>query len=463
MTSHAAPAAVLAFFLPFVAATSPPAARQETTAPAAVDAAVEGIVVHQDGSPAAGVPVTVEGYDDPGLAGFLTFFFTLGFACLFADACGGQSTGGAGAATGADGGYRGLLPGSYVAGTETDTDWTVTAALPPGAGQVRGPSSEFEFEVNIAVQAAPPLPLWEETPTFSVDGWEATVSVDGDPPAGTGRPTVSIATSGGTMRMPAPTATVDLRRLESDRSVTKPSPPAGYATAYADVRVPHANGRTIYHQAVSTGVVGLPAIDLTPPSRGAACTMAKTDGTVVSVPRGQNCSATDGNRSGPVGSYGTESITVELDAPVEMVDVFVVGCLDECTVEASGDGSSWTTLGHSWTAPDDGSTPYNELLVASPDEPMAARFVRVTAPGGVEGVTEVSVWPAPPVPVPPTTVAPATVPAPTTPGVLTRALPGPAGDDGHGNTAQLAVAALFLLALSGAAVGLVMVRGRGPA
>ncbi|MEA2826214.1 MAG: hypothetical protein QOG43_653 [Actinomycetota bacterium] len=460
MTIHAASAAVLAFLLPFVAAPPAPA-RQETTPPAA-DAAVEGIVVHQDGSPAAGVPVTVEGYDDPGLAGFLTLFFSLGFACLF-DACGGQSTDGAGATTGADGGYRGSLPGSYVAGTETDTDWTVTAALPPAEGQVRGPSSEFEFEVNIAVQAAPPLPLWEETPTFSVDGWEATVSVDGDPPAGTGRPTVSIATSGGTISSPAPTATVDLRRLESDRSTSQPSPPAGYASAYADVRVPHANGRTIYHQVVSTGVVGLPAIDLTPPSRGAACTLAKTDGTVVSVPRGQSCSATDGNRSGPVGSYGTESITVELDAPVEMVDVFVVGCLDECTVEASADGVSWTTLAHSWTDGDTATTPYNELLVASPDGPLAARFVRVSGPGGVEGVTEVSVWPAPPVPVPPTTVAPTTIPATTIPGVLTGALPDSPGDDDRGDTAPLAVAALFALALSGAAVALVTVRGRRPA
>ncbi len=453
--THAAAAVLLAVSL--LLASAPPAAAGQEAAPAAVDAAVEGIVVHQDGSPAAGVPVTVDGYDDPGVTGFLTMFFSLGFACLVG-ACGGDSTEGAGATTGADGGYRGSLPGSYVAGTETDTDWTVTAALPAAEGQVRGPSSEFEFEVNIAVQAAPPLPLWEETPTFSVDGWEATVTVDGDPPAGTARPTVSIATSGGTMTMPTPTATVDLRRLEADRSVTKPSSPAGYGTAYADVRVPHANGRTIYHQVVNTGVVGLPAIDLTPPSRGAACSIVKTDGTVLAVPRGQNCHATDGSRSGTVGSYGTEAITVELDAPVEMVDVFVVGCLDECTVEASGDGSSWTTLAHSWTDADTGTTPYNELLVVSPDAPLATRFVRVTAPGGIEGVTEVSVWPAPPAPVPPTTVAPTTIPASTIPGALT-ALP-PTDDDDDGSTAPLAVAALFAIALSGTAVALVMVRGR---
>ena len=100
---------------------------------------MEGIVVHQDGSPAAGVPVTVVGYDDAGVTGFLTMFFTLGFACLVG-ACGGDSTEGAGATTGADGGYRGSLPGSYVAGTETDTDWMVTAALPAAEGQAGVPA-----------------------------------------------------------------------------------------------------------------------------------------------------------------------------------------------------------------------------------------------------------------------------------------------------------------------------------
>ncbi len=455
-----AAAAVVVLALALLLLAPPPAeARRQ---PAAQDAAVEGIVTHQDGSPAEGVPVEVVGYDDPGLVGALTLVFSLGLACIVDSVCGGESTGGAGATTGADGGYHGTLPGSYIAGTETDTDWTVTASLPPTAGEVRGPSSAFEFEVNIALQAAPPLPLWEQTPTFSVDGWQATVAVDGEPPAGTGRPTVSVGTSGGTISVPGPSATVDLRRLEADHTDTKPSPPRGYATAYADVRVPHANGRTIYHQAVSTGIVALPAIDLTPPSRHAGCSILNTDGTVVSVAPGQHCSVTDGNRSG-VGSYGTASVTVELESAVDVADVFVVGCLDECTVEASADGVAWTTLSTNWTDPDTGTAPYNELLVASPESPLSARFVRVSAPGGIQ-VTEVSVWPPPPAPVPPTTPAPApaTVP-PRVPVATGGAAPAPAdpdSDEGGWSTESVAAVALIALVLAGAAVAVAMAKGR---
>ncbi len=454
---RAAAAALVALVL---LAPSPADARQPQTP--AQDAAVEGVVTHQDGSPAEGVPVRVVGYDDPGLVGALTLVFSLGLACI-ADfsICGGDSTGGTGATTGADGGYHGSLPGSYVAGTETDTDWTVTATLPPAAGQVRGPSSAFEFEVNIALQAAPPLPLWEQTPSFSVDGWEATVSVDGRPPAGTGETTVAITTTGGTISVPGSSATVDLRRLEAVDSDPGTAQPHGYATAYADVRVPHANGRTIYHQAVTTGVVALPPVDLTPPSRWAPCSIVTTDGTVTAMPR-ERCAATDGRRSG-FGATGTASVTVELESPVEVADVFVVGCLDHCTVEASADGATWTALTNGWTDASSSAASYNDLLVASPAAPLASRFVRVSAPGGIEDVTEVSVWPGPAALVPPTTVAPVTVPAPVTVGISPTApvLPAPHDDGGGGtSTASLAVVAVVALAVAGGAVAIAMAKGR---
>ena len=74
------------------------------------------------------------------------------------------------------------------------------------------------------------------------------------------------------------------------------------------------------------GRVGLPAIDLIPPSRGAACSIVKTDGTVLAVARGQTARSPTAAGREQSGRYGTEAITVDLASPVEVVDVFVVGC-----------------------------------------------------------------------------------------------------------------------------------------
>ena len=89
---------------------------------------------------AAGVPASVVGYDSAGVAGVVATMFTLGLACFAEhELCLGNSTDRAGrtrrAPTAAT---TGSLPDSYVAGTETDTDWVVTAGLPgdrrPGRG-----------------------------------------------------------------------------------------------------------------------------------------------------------------------------------------------------------------------------------------------------------------------------------------------------------------------------------------
>jgi hypothetical protein len=85
--------------------------------------------------------------------------------------------------TRADGSYSGSLPGAYVAGTETDADWIITASRPARRGEAEVASSSFELEVNTAVQEAPDLPLWDSTPTVTVDGYRVHVSVAAHPAA----------------------------------------------------------------------------------------------------------------------------------------------------------------------------------------------------------------------------------------------------------------------------------------
>ena len=399
MTSHpprrlrwAGATALAAILLPFIGAGPAPArADSRAQQPAGrQDAVVEGVVLHHDGSPAEGVPVEVAGYDDAGFGGAIVAIFSLGIACIADSAsCVGTATEGGAANTAADGSYRGTLPDSYVPGTETDTDWVVTASLPRGEGQVEGPRSAFEFEVNIAVQAAPPLALWEEAPTVSLDGWRATASV-GSPPAGTGPPAVWFRRQGGSPVFVRDGGdTLDLRHLESDTGDSGVL--HTYAVAHADVRVPHANGRTIYHQDLFTATVALPPVVLVPPSRGARCTMADSAGTPVPHDPESPCPMTDGNRVNRL-PEGVSSVVVELPAMTEVADVFVIGCSQGCAVESSADGATWSVLANDPTIAETYGFPTEDLLVAAAESPQAARFVRVTRPDGVYALSEISVW-----------------------------------------------------------------------
>jgi hypothetical protein len=431
------------------------------------DAVVEGVVRHPDGSPAEGVAVEVVGYDDAGLAGALVAVFSLGLACIADSAsCVGTSTDGGGRRTAADGSYRGSLPDSYVPGTETDTDWVVTASLPKKEGQVEGPRSAFEFEVNIAVQAAPPLALWEETPSVSLDGWRATVSV-GAPPEGTNPPALWFSDNGQARVLVGDDGdTLDLRHLESatdDSGVVH-----AYAVAHADVRVRHANGRTIYHQDLLTATVALPPIGLVPPSRRARCSMVDSAGAPVPQAGGGGCPVTDGNRVSGV-PEGARSVVVELATMTDVADVFVVGCSQGCTVEASADGTTWWVLTNDPTIAETYASPSEALLVASSDAPQAGRFVRVTRPDTAYALSEVSVWPGAPTP-----TRRATTGGTTTGGAATSGGAGsPAGDptrpafsegqessDGGWNAAPAIAIGLAALALLGAgtAFGVVWAR-----
>jgi hypothetical protein len=351
-----------------------------TPAVAAANARVVGRVVGADGKPAAGAKVRVT-QTDTGI--WIPLFAPTGPTRVVTDTV-----------AGADGRYSSPLPDAYVAGTETDTDWIVSASKPAEPGQRSGPVSSLEFEVNTALQEAPDLPLWESTPTISLDGYRATVRLSEQPPQGD--PYVFL----GPERVKGTSASFDLRLQEPASGTTlREESIQARGVAYADVRVGHREGRTIYHLALASPTVApatLPA--LVPPSRGSPCKLTSADGRVTDA---QPCLATDGKFIAAVSqpsttstttAAGVTSVTVELVSPVDVESVFVRGCDGTCVVEVSADGATWARSTDVQV-----DRPNSEIIAVArfPTVP-GARAVRVSRPGGTLSLTELSAWPARP-------------------------------------------------------------------
>jgi hypothetical protein len=381
----------------------PAEAQTDDTRPPAVDARVVGQVVDDAGRAVAGAPIVVRATDSGSGLGDLLFFgaftlFTGGlglFTCLLADGCPlvvGED--GVTAITRADGAgnYTATLPRSYVAGRETDTDWVIGAELDPRAGEVAGPSSSFEFEVNIQTQEAPPLPLWTTTPVVTVDGWFVRVDAARVPRdlRDIGFELVSDERS---VHLNGESGTFDARLLE--RSAGSPEGLVVIAAGKRDVRVDHANGRTIYHQRVRSGGVSVP-LDPVAPSRGSACSGLRRDGQAARVTGGAGCLLTDGRfeerlapppdldapaTTAPDPTEPTQ-ITVELDPPVDLGLVVLHGTSASMDVSASADGATWEPLRYSVQA---------AVGTAQPTGHVAARYVRVSG-DAVGALTEISSW-----------------------------------------------------------------------
>ena len=341
------------------------------------DATLTGRVVGPDGSPLAGAPVTVvEGRSGFGLDAALTAIFTLGIACVASPtACDlGGRVADAGT-TDAEGRYELTLPGAHLPGFETDEDWVLQVGRAPVAGELTGPSSSFELEVNTAVHEAPDLAVWDGTPTVTTVGdllRIALPALGGD--AGLDEVGPRFVDDGGDVVWHVEGETVDPRVLE-DRSTRF------VASGGKDVTVRHADGRTIYHQQVATATVPY-AGALVPLSRAKPC--ASSAGGLVGCPH------TDGDLVTRTPLATDEAVTVDLGAPAEVGLVVVRGGgsqgSDEVVVEASADGTAWQRLPHrrlsgaeGWSA---GPRPREGVL--------SARYVRVG--GGVAELAEISVW-----------------------------------------------------------------------
>ncbi len=416
----------MALVVAVLGAVAAPAAGQETTTtrPEPVDARVVGRVVDGKGAALGEVPVIVRFVDDGAGLGslflfgaFVAFSGGLGLAtCFFPGGCplGDTRSEGvvANTATAADGAYAATLPQSYVAGHETDTDWIVGAELPPQPGQSAGPTSSFEFEVNIATQEAPPLPLWTDAPKVEVRGWAIVVDGAGAP-RGLETTGFELVAQYGRLHLDSGRGYLDARLLEVPVG-EDPGLVAG-ATGSSDVRVPHDEGRTIYHQRVRSAVVPVDLLPV-PPSRGAACSGRRRDGAAANVTGAAGCRLTDGDFATPVQAppppgdpfddpfftddpnddttttqpdpAETTEAVVELATPMDLGLVVVRGMdAGSAVVEASEDGTTWERL----TTTEDQTIVDSKAATAEPTGRITARYVRVSGTS-MTTLYEVSAW-----------------------------------------------------------------------
>jgi hypothetical protein len=343
-----------------------------TTTGARADAALTGTVVGPDGQPLAGVPVSVVKTNTGLRVGdALVATFTFGLACIADPAtCQTGQHQVDSTSTRADGTFRATLPQAYLKGYETNEDWVAQAGMPPAQGQVTGPSSSFELEVDTAVQEAPPLPLWTAPPILGPPDGRLSVTVPPTQASGRMSPTVDAVTAGGKpiWRFTGP---ADVRVFED-------LPLRVLVTGRDDVTVRHSDGRTIYHQVVASPSVAYQGTGA-PPSRGAACTLDQSAAV--------GCPLTDGDLvAGSSHQKGSiAAIDLGKDQGIGLLVVRGTDPADALTVEVSTDGASW----HSLRMGPLGGAPG---VVATPKSGASARYVRLSSTSSGE-VREVSVWP----------------------------------------------------------------------
>jgi hypothetical protein len=337
---------------------------------------ISGRVLRADSFPAAGVAVGLERQPTVGeiVTGLVIVPLTLFTACL-ADPppalCRGRDV--RRTTTAADGSYAFRLTGG-----DTRTDFgnartlSLSAELPPAAGEVAGAAVTAGFKVQTADLALKDLQMWQPRVTVAAGriGW--------DPLADAGTYTVVVEDAGGqpvwSFDGRGREVAFDPRILEDTAGALAVSTQSSTTAEGTTVDVVRRSARVGYRSAAGP-----------PLSRGKPC----DHGTVAVAP----CALTDGNLAdrlpppAPAGPSTTvpattapaavDSATIDLGRPTTFALVVVRGCT--CEVEGSPDGRTWSPLGR--------STGYTAVV---PGRTGSARFVRVT--GALTDLGEVSVW-----------------------------------------------------------------------
>jgi hypothetical protein len=339
---------------------------------------ISGRVLRADGSPAGAVAVGLEREPTVGdvVAGALIVPLTLFTACL-ADRppalCRDRNV--RRTTTAADGTYR-----LQVSGDDTQTGFgnartlSLTAELPPGAGEVGGAAVTAGFKVQTENLVLKDLQLWQPGVTVAPGriGWDAL--------AGAGGYQVGVEDAGGhrvwSFDSPGREVAFDPRILEDTAGSLAVSTRSQTTAEGTTVSVLRRSGRVAYRS-----VAGPPASRGMPCTRGtvalAPCPVTDGDFTTVLPPQPALPASTTTTAAPAAGP--TESVTVDLGRSRDVSLVVVRGC--SCQVEGSVDGKTWTQLGRS-----SGDT------AVVPGRTGAARYVRVT--GALNDLREVSAWDA---------------------------------------------------------------------
>jgi hypothetical protein len=356
------------------------AACETSNLDSAAAVSVSGRLLRADGNPAGGVTVGFERDRSLGdlVAGTVLVPLTLFTACLAdppPEVCRGRSV--RRTTTAADGSYSFQLTGkdtqSFFGNALT---MTVSAELPPAAGEVAGPSVAADFKVQATNLRLPDLVAWQPRVTVAPGrvAWEPLAG-------GSGSYQVGVEDAGGNAvwGFPAtrPEVSFDARILEDTTGSIAVSARSSATAEGTTVGVVRRSGRVGYRSTAGA-----------PVSRGRPCTQS-------AGPSPARCTLTDGDFANRLPAPATSTTvppaqagatipspppamaTIDLGQPRNVSLVVVRGC--SCAVEGSTDGQAWTPMGRST-----GDT------AVVPARTGAARYVRLTGP--LTDLREVSVW-----------------------------------------------------------------------
>jgi len=351
---------------------------------------IGGGVARQNGDPVAGGRVAMSREAD--LGEVFAVFTTLGLACIDAhtDVCLGSRV----TRTDSVGRFAYVLKGKDTQGFAGQASTMVlTSGIGPRSDEVAGPTTTYRFQVQTE-KLDIPVRVWESQLDGATGSFGARVTWTAVPgrvlPPGLGSAdrSYSIAFARGD------TVVWNVGGARSgfafDARVLEDSAGTGAVVAAIDgEKVSDELGRRI-DIALRSGARMYESPAGAPPSRGRPCFVSDADGKLVAQ---SPCRLTDGEFSedfsptvcgGQTGCVEPTQLStiVDLGTRRSVSLVVVRGCANRCTIETSRDRRTWRTTGVA--AAEDAA------LRVTP--PVAARFVRVSAPVSIAGLREVSAW-----------------------------------------------------------------------
>lgn len=321
---------------------------------------VAGTVDGPDGQPLSGATVVLVKEVDLGEVafGFTAVLATLGTICLV-DPPPAICSRARRATTAADGAYTFKLSGRDTQGSVGNAS---TFDLTAGTGD-RGPSVSARFQVQRTNLAVPTLQLWAPKVDLSVNRTARGQWPRRDPSA-TER--LAFHDAAGDIVWvadgPAPVS-IDARILEDSQ---------GTAVVESDATAD--SGGTTFRLTYQSAWVDYAGNAGPAPSRNAPCTPA---------PAPAPCAVTDGDLGPPTAAIpATQEVSVDLGRPRVPPFIAVRGCSQDCKVDTSVDGTTWTVVGSGTTA----------FFTVTPIVAPPVRFVRVRSTSDLSRLAEVSVW-----------------------------------------------------------------------
>lgn len=347
---------------------------QQSSLDANTTVTISGKALSADGKPLASSKVVLVKELDLGevVGGLFLTAASLGVACLADHPPAVCARNAHLATTDGAGKFSFALKGGETQGSfGTASTMEVVTRAAGGLGGVAGPSAMAEFQVQTATLSLPDLRIWDANTGWTADDrvtWQALPASYGNSPAYS----VELHDSRGNEWWAATPARPGDRidpRVQEDL--------IGSFDVAARARGT-ANGTTVDYT-YRSGWSALRGRGGVPPSRGARCAQVTSQsvGLFGACPLTMGAAGLSSSLSGSM-----NGVAVDLGVDRSVSLVVIRGCVGQCRVSVSSDGSTWT----------DGGTVTAMYAVKALVPAQHARFVRVMPSGDAAALRQISVW-----------------------------------------------------------------------